>query len=943
MLSLGPVAFLSPWLLAGLLALPVLWWLLRAVPPRPAERIFPGVRLLLGLNDPEVTPDRTPWWLLALRMLALAAAIIGFALPVLNPQEDTLADGPLLLLVDGGWASADDWPDRVARLEVAVDAAVSEGRPVALVHVAAGPPASGDLPLGEAEALRTRLAGLEPRPWAPDAAPVTDWLRGLPEDTPAFETLWLTDGLARDGIAPLAAELQRFGPVTMVGTGAQLRALTAPTLDGGMLSATVLRPEAGPEESRQVAIIGLDPTGTERRLATVTAAFAPGETEVAVALDLPVETRNRVSRLRLEGVTSAGAVALADDTLRRRKVGILSAAAAQEGQNLTDPLFYLRKALEPSADLIDGVLTDILNAAPDVLILADVGRLSAGEQVLISDWVEGGGKLVRFAGPRLAASQGGPGSVDPLLPVRLRAGGRDLGGALSWGAPKALRPFPETSPFAGLDVPADVSVSRQVVAQPDPDLAGKVMAALEDGTPLVTGTAMGDGQVILFHVTANAEWSNLPLSGLFLSMLERLSLTATGRRAAADLDGDTRIWTPEIVLDGFGALVPAGDLAGVPGTRLAGEPPAADAPPGLYSAGGQARAVNLLGDGAKLALQAPLPGVAYRGLGAAAQVSLMPYALLIALGTLFADLLASLALSGGLRRGGGRMAREGQAVAPLLIAGLAALALGRADMALAQSDSLSEADQAALLATSNTVLAYVATGDAQVDAVSAAGLLGLSRTLAYRTAVEPAAPVAVDPETDDLALYPFLYWPISEGQAQPSDAAAAKINTFLRTGGMILFDTRDAPLGNGFGAGGTPNGRVLQRIAQDLDIPPLEPVPQDHVLTRTFYLLQDFPGRHANAPVWIEAAPAARQIEGAPFRNLNDGVSPVVIGANDWASSWAIDADGLPLYPVGRGIGGERQREISFRFGVNLIMYVMTGNYKSDQVHVPALLERLGQ
>ena len=84
-------------------------------------------------------------------------------------------------------------------------------------------------------------------------------------------------------------------------------------------------------------------------------------------------------------------------------------------------------------------------------------------------------------------------------------------------------------------------------------------------------------------------------------------------------------------------------------------------------------------------------------------------------------------------------------------------------------------------------------------------------------------------------------------------------------------------------------------------------------------------------------------IEGMPFRNLNDGVTPVVIGGNDWAAAWAVDKAGQPLLPIGRGMSGERQREIALRFGINLIMHVLTGNYKSDQVHVPELLKRLGE
>ncbi|MFN7051853.1 MAG: DUF4159 domain-containing protein, partial [Gemmobacter sp.] len=230
--------------------------------------------------------------------------------------------------------------------------------------------------------------------------------------------------------------------------------------------------------------------------------------------------------------------------------------------------------------------------------------------------------------------------------------------------------------------------------------------------------------------------------------------------------------------------------------------------------------------------------------------------------------------------------------------------------------------------------------DARVDDLAAAGLRGIGQRLYERTTVEPAAPMGVDLERDELAFFPFLYWPMTADQPIPSLAAYQKLNQFLRTGGMILFDTRDAGLG---GNGSSPEAKKLQMIASGLDIPPIEPVPDDHVLTRTFYLLQDFPGRHTG-PIWVEAAPPdAEQAEGMPFRNLNDGVTPVVIGGNDWAAAWAVDDRGLPMFPVGNGSGGERQREIAYRFGINLVMHVLTGNYKSDQVHVPALLERLGQ
>jgi uncharacterized protein DUF4159 len=109
------------------------------------------------------------------------------------------------------------------------------------------------------------------------------------------------------------------------------------------------------------------------------------------------------------------------------------------------------------------------------------------------------------------------------------------------------------------------------------------------------------------------------------------------------------------------------------------------------------------------------------------------------------------------------------------------------------------------------------------------------------------------------------------------------------------------------------------------------PVPPDHVLTKSFYLLHEFPGRWNTGQVWVE-----------PVEDrVNDGVASVIVGSNDWAGAWAVDGQGRPAFAVVPG--GEPQREMALRFGVNLVMYVLTGNYKTDLVHVPAILERLGQ
>ncbi len=942
MFTLGPIAFTLPWLLVALAALPILWLILRAVPPAPIKRRFPGVALLLGLDDETNQTDRTPWWLLLLRMLAVAALIAGFAGPLLNPQSTRAGDGPLLIIADGTWSDARDWPARQERIADLLSEAARNGRPTALTTLTDLPP-EVTFQTGDVTALA--VPALAPAPFEPAPEALINWVNGI--EGP-FDTFWLSDGLAREGRRDLFDILQENGEVTVFQAPRETIGLRPAQFADGEITVSVLRTPTGPARDVTLTAIGLDPAGIERPLASQDVTFAPGEGQVDAAYDLPPELRNRITRFEINGLRSAAAITLADDALKRREIALLAGNSDREGLVLLSPTHYLTEALAPTADLIDGTVADILLANPDVIILADVATIAASEQRGLEDWVESGGLLVRFAGPRLAASDMSRTEEDPLMPVRLRAGGRTVGGAMSWGEPKALAPFAESSPFFGLPVPQDVEITAQVMAQPDPTLASRVIAQLSDGTPLVTRKALGQGQVVLFHVTANAEWSTLPLSGLYVDMLERLAIsTRPSQPSAEDLEGTT--WTPEEVLDAYGRLSDIDTLPGVEGAALAqaladGQPGPA-LPPGLYAGDRQRIALNVIGPDTTLGPAIWPAGTAIEGMGISRELDLKGWVLGMGLMLLFMDMLASLMLSGKLRRTAARASSTAAVIAVLAVFGAPdAQAQVIEPPALETETATPQDDTFAITSTAEVVLAHVITGDARVDEVAQAGLQGISQTLFNRTSIEPATPVGLDIERDELTFFPFLYWPITANQPLPSDAAYAKINRYLRSGGMILFDTRDADTA-GFGTA-TPEGQRLQQIAMGLDIPPVAPIPNDHILTRTFYVLTDtgFPGRWNGRDVWAEATqPDAELAEGMPFRNLNDGVTPVIIGGNDWAAAWAVNPNGTYMLPVGRGTAGERQREIALRFGVNVVMHVLTGNYKSDQVHVPALLERLGQ
>jgi hypothetical protein len=893
--------FAAPWALLALPALPLLWWLLRVTPPAPRSETFPAIRLLLGLHAREETPARTPWWLMLLRMVAATLVIVALARPVLDAGSTLAGSGPVLLAVDNGWASAGDWPRRMQAANSVLDRAERAGRQVALLATApdgtaAAPLTTAPLPVAD---LRARLAALHPEPWPPDRAAATKALLAWHQAGTAV--VYLRDGLTHGSdFAEFATALGEAGTVTELRdqTAPPARLLLPPRNEADRLVAQVAQvPQPFPGQA-----VVLAQSGDGRTLARATLDLPAGAHEATAPVELPPELRNRLNRLVLEGPPTAAAVTLLDERWRRRPVGLLAGDLATADTPFAGSLYYLRRALAPFTEVREADLATLLQREVSVLILADRPLPAGAERDALTKWVDHGGLLIRFAGPRTAEQP--IGETDPLMPVKLLGGDRQLGGALSWAEPAGVAQFSASSPFAGLTVPGEVKVNRQVLAEPSADLTAHTWAALADGTPLVTQAAHGAGRVVLFHVTANADWSNLPLSGLFVEMLRRLVALSAGVAPVAD----STVLAPAETLDGYGLLsTPPQAATGLPASEIAHTAASPRHPPGLYGPESGRRALNL---GANLPMPEAAPPVGGAHIEdystAAPERALGPLLLATAVALLALDLLIALGLRGLLR--------------PTWVA--SALLLGL--LAAPGAQALESHPNPALA----TRLGYIVTGDAQLDAGSRAGLEGLSEYVNRRTAATLVEPDAVEPGETDLSFYPLLYWPISADVQPLSSQQAAALNDYMSRGGIILVDTRDSGSGAGFAPG---TGTALQRVAQGLVIPPLAPLTTEHVLARAFYLLQDFPGRFTGAEVWVQ-----RDQDRA-----NDSVSPVIIGGNDWASAWAVDESGRNPYAVIPG--GARQRTLAYRFGVNLVMYALTGNYKGDQVHVPAILQRLGQ
>ena len=901
-MTLGPITFLAPLALLGLLILPLIWWLLRITPPKPLQQIFPPLRILSEVVTEDETPNSTPLWLLLFRLLLTSLIAIALAQPLLSKPEG-IETRPLVLMIDDSWAAAPNWPKITKEAENRVTDARRKGVDVKILTTTSETSAEFMEP---SDALRF-IKSLAPTALNISSETLGETFKAL--DLTGQDLIWLSSGTTstQPDMQALAEYLSPASNTILITPPSNLLPLIpgelSETVDG--FRSVWHRADGNGLRSTDITAHGKD----GRIVARTNVNFSPGEKRAEGLIELPSELRSQITALRIADSPSAGSVKLLDDSWGRPLIGVLTEGRDDGSPLLSEP-FYAETALKPYADVYRGSLEDLIPLAPSILVMPDAARDDSSG---VKSFVENGGLLIRFAGPKLAKRS------DEYLPVRLREGGRALGGALTWEDPQNLAAFTPDSPFFGLSIPDDVKITRQVMAQPGAETDSRTWARLEDGSPIVTTKELGFGRIVLFHVTAGPEWSNLPVSGLYVNMLRRLLSLAKTTQATTDVaSGD---WAPERVLNGYGRLIsPTIFAKPIPNDSFETTAISESHPPGLYRQGPRRKALNMDIEPPSYTAFKTLSGVTSANYGETRNNNLGGILLSIALIMLALDALFAIFASGRLNTLLRQLKfRRSASTMSALMLGLLVVSSQTADA----QDSEAFADALAYH------LAYVETGDSRTDNMSEAAMTGLVEALSNRTTIEPDGIRAVDPDVDPLVFYSFLYWPIDRDSPALSDKAVTSLNDFMAGGGTIIFDTQDS--GDQVLLAGNPHPG-LKRVTEKLDIPSLQEVPEEHVLNRSFYLIDLYPGRWANGRVWVD-----QNQNGA----ARDGVSSVIIGSNDWAAAWAQTEDGDPLVELERDI--PKQREMALRFGVNLVMYTLAGNYKSDQVHSKALIERLGR
>ncbi|MBM3602370.1 MAG: DUF4159 domain-containing protein [Alphaproteobacteria bacterium] len=986
-------SFHQPIWLLPLLLLPVLWWWLRQRDRQPIKVIFPATRLLQPFAN-LLPRARPPLWRRMLQLLLLANIFLALAQPFWPSRHPPIANQPTLLILNNNWLAGQHW-QAMQQAAITLLDQLPDDQPI---YVTSTTSLAALWPSLDGQPMAVDQAKAMVRRWQPASWPIEagfgDSLIAQPWWHRLGQVWWLTspmqDLASKSTLSKLEAALPMGGRLRPLVVGQQqavitglspLAPLPAPD-DGGAQPNTPAESDgwlvqlnsSGGKQPQLLQLLDEDGQLVAQQAVTLLG----GAQTMPLLVASPQLAK--ATQLRLLGQRHPGAVWLLPMGTGGGGIGLIGdAGSLQSRPPLSQAAHYLTQALRPSMASMAGV-NALLNgvdsgaSSPAMLLWPEDQLLSGAERSALSAWVNRGGVLLRLgvsgnAHDRASVVGDDSGQVtsvngvidDPLLPVRLLAEPRRFGGLLSPQVQQRVQAA-ANSPVADLP-PHDLAIQQAWLSLPDVNQSSQIWLQLSDGSPLLSARPMGQGWLLLLHVPATPNWSDLPLSALLPQLLQRLASFAIQNPAIrgqigiakammpishdqpaipdpgldAGLSADkampaTAGLKPWRQLDGYGRLVPA-PVSSQPLPIGAHEAKAEQSttvsfahPPGYYGVAGSARPLN------PDWLAAGLETVTAESWQSVPETPLTRYSLLMALGLLLL-LAISDALVGVLRaqtyadelgkngagykttkrppllagarqfwqrmRGGGR----GFGLGLMVVVGL----LAKATPLLAQPAGFAEPAS----------LAFITGSDARTNRLCENGLSELSAVMGMRTSLTLGAPIGLDltkPEVQAvMGRYPMVYWLVPTNDAAVTPALLQGLRRYIALGGLLVMDVGQR--------GSSP---LPSSWADAMALPPLSVMPADHVLTRSFYLLRQLDGQPGLGDPLLLARPMAGM-----------EVAPVMVARRQWALAWSEAALSSPQ--------DKDAGEMALRSGINLVLYAFTGQYKADQVHMPTILQRLGQ
>jgi|GEM_PF-6796739 len=920
------LSFISPQILWCLFLLPLLWLVFKAIPPQPKMLNLPTARFLVGLETENAASDKLPWWLKLLRVILFAAIIIAAAAPYIKPHEDISIKGESLAIIfENSWAAAphsDAQKDRALSL---IALAEQQKKTILLIKTIADHEKQSRITLTTPSEARSMVEHIKLYPWKANHVSLLQDLKDNTDKLKAAKTFhWLGHGYDDGDLQSNIAYINKLGKVDYYKPDDNDTALAikrALNAEGRESHKSIQIDGAFNDNKKALRITAKDQFNNVLSFLTLKDIKNNSDTDISALWD-GIEMQDIApSYLQAGTFKHAASVRYISANIIKQRVGIATAnnTINREESPLIQSLYYLSKAVEGKAPYNIAPIDNLITWKATLIIIPENYALSANDTQTLTDWVENGGTLLRFPPDANIKQQS-----KTMMPVELLDDERNIAGRLDWQDPLTLGAIPEDSPLSGIAEDKTLEIKRQILATPAMSNTAASWALASDGTPLITAKDLGSGRIVLIHTQAKPGWSNLPLTGFFINTLHRIIDISTGARISIDrntalsTDLENASFTPYKVINANGDLIaPPNELNAQTLQNIQSKPLSHSLWPGIYRSKNAEIIVNL---GDKInAIRTIYPQqlkASIKPYIKERNVNLLPYFIALIICLILAEWLSVAILTGFTPMFKKTTAKP---LSTLLLIGLSCLVFSSA--ALAQTDEGSDEAQRA----NSLNLAYIKSNNPIIDSMAEKGLRYVANALEGRTALYDVKVMGVSLASDELAFYPVLYWPFTSAALRDEEYAA--LNKYMNSGGMLFIDMRN---GRKISQTLYNKNSELIKLGNHLSVPLLSPLPENHVLRKSYYLLstENIAGRYRTGDIWIDLGNSASKNTPKEAQD-SQYVARLLIGANDWIGLWSDE--NADIY----------EREKALRFAINLIMYALTGTYKQDQVHTKAILERL--
>ncbi len=893
------IGFINPYALWGLLSIPIIYYVVRSFPPAPKTFEFSSIYLLKSFNTKITTKSNCPLWLLIFRIFLILLLIAYYSKPYLDKSKINKDIENYVVYTDLGWSLASEWNKYKNTIHNIMLEANTLKKNFYLVNNS-DKENNDYMRFSTTKNLFAYFEKNTPNPWQINTENLLENLNKLKfKKNSRYFYIFSNYDIQSIKKRNIIKDIREKHPdLKIINLVKSVRLIEEPIINGEKIQIKVKR---FGELTKSNFVLKITSYSGQIVLSK-TYEFADKSTTTTINEKFPISVINQLKKIEIIGERHAAATFFFDDFHKKKEIGILLEGKSYEKSPFLSPVYYIEKALNKENKIIFGKLDKLLDSKVNILIFPDKGEINTKLSKNLEKWLSSGGLLIRFSGPKLAKK-----SSKFLTTDNKNIKIRFMGGTLSQKNTIGIEDFPNNSIFRDLIIPKDIIIKKQLLLDFKNETSSNILASLKDGTPLVSSKDYGKGKILLFHFTANNDWSNIPMTSLFVDMLARATLLNQ-----IDEINSFKEVNIKYQINGFGELEKTDKIIKSRDSfALRSSFPNKRNIPGIYENEELSIAFNLAGKvdtkffEDKDFYNRKTSDEFSKSVYDLSNILLFLFLIISAL-----DILVSSLLKNNINLF--KIMKNKMSIINLFILFI-----------LLSKFNYLEANNLA----NGTYLAYVKNKDQKINEISYRGLLSLSKALDRRTSISPKGVEEINLSEDDIYYFPIIYWPTGKELTKLVPKIKIKIKNYLNNGGIILFDAsaffKDISLGK------KNKYREITKYFEQISLNELTPISNNHTLSRSFYLLNNYPGRWDRGTLLVDSNSI----------NTNDGVSSIILGFNDWASAWAFDDNNFPLFPVVPG--GERQRELAFRVGINVIMYALTGNYKNDQIHSKSILNRL--